>query len=225
MNLPSVPERAAAFLDRDGVINEDRNYVYRVENFQFLPGALEACREFVQAGYLLVIITNQAGIARGYYDRRDFEKLTCWMKERFLEAGAPLSAVYHCPHHPEANIESLRRACDCRKPAPGLILQATRELGIDLRRSFLVGDKLSDIEAGRAAGVEKCFLVSDPHCVPPARHSADAVVRSLAEVNELIRPRSGLVENNRTVAIRDGDKGDGGGTAELQDGLPNSRVR
>jgi D-glycero-D-manno-heptose 1,7-bisphosphate phosphatase len=186
--LPSVPERAAAFLDRDGVINEERNYVYRVEDFRFLPGALEACREFVQAGYLLVIITNQAGIARGYYDTRDFEKLTGWMKERFVEAGAPLTAVYHCPHHPEANIESLRVVCDCRKPAPGLILQARRDLGVDLRRSFLVGDKLSDIEAGRAAGVGKCFLLEGTHAAPAVPHSADAVVRSLAEVSRLLKP-------------------------------------
>jgi D-glycero-D-manno-heptose 1,7-bisphosphate phosphatase len=183
-----VPERRpAAFLDRDGVINEDRNYVYRVEDFQFLPGVLDACREFVRAGYLLVIVTNQAGIARGYYDTRDFEKLTAWMRERFLEAGAPLAAVYHCPHHPEASIESLRVACDCRKPAPGLILQAARELGIDLGRSFLVGDKLSDIEAGRAAGVGKCFLMRQLPAAPPEPNSADAIVRSLAEVNKLIR--------------------------------------
>jgi D-glycero-D-manno-heptose 1,7-bisphosphate phosphatase len=183
-----VPEHRAAFLDRDGVINEERNFVHRVEDFRFLPGVMEACREFVRAGYLLVIVTNQSGIARGYYDTRDYERLTAWMKERFVEAGAPLTAVYHCPHHPEAAVPSLRLACDCRKPAPGLILQATRELDIDLGRSFLVGDKISDIEAGRAAGVGKCFLMREPHSAPPEPNSADAVIHSLAEVNNLIRP-------------------------------------
>lgn len=184
-----MPDRAAAFLDRDGVINEERNYVYRIEDFQFLPGALEACRRFVEAGYLLVIVTNQAGIARGYYDTADFESLTRWMEARFAEAGAPLSGVYHCPHHPDAKLSSLRMACDCRKPAPGLILQAQRQLGIDLRRSFLVGDKLSDIEAGRAAGVGRCFLVSDPQRAsgaPTMTHTANAVVGSLSEVADLI---------------------------------------
>src|SRR5579871_4411502 len=129
-------DRPAAFLDRDGVINEELNYVHRVEDFHFLPGVLAACQKFVAAGYLLVVVTNQAGIARGYYDTAAFERLTEWMKARFAEAGAPLAGVYHCPHHPEGRIEALRIACDCRKPAPGLILQAQRELGIDLARSF-----------------------------------------------------------------------------------------
>jgi D-glycero-D-manno-heptose 1,7-bisphosphate phosphatase len=183
MSLPFVSDRVAAFLDRDGVINEERHYVHRMEDFQFLPGALAACRKFVEAGYLLVVVTNQAGIARGYYDTADFETLTRWMTARFSEAGAPLSAVYHCPHHPDARIDSLRLACGCRKPAPGLILQAQRRFGIDLHRSFLVGDKLSDIEAGRAAGVGRSFLVSDPQQAPKA-DSAYAVVRSLSEVVE-----------------------------------------
>jgi D-glycero-D-manno-heptose 1,7-bisphosphate phosphatase len=189
MSLPFVAERPAAFLDRDGVINEERNYVYRIEDFRFLPGALQACRSFVEAGYLLVIVTNQAGIARGYYDTGAFETLTRWMEARFAEAGAPLAAVYHCPHHPDAKIERLRLACDCRKPAPGLILQAQRDLGIDLRRSFLVGDKVSDIEAGRAAGVGRCFLLTDLRSPQetPQLASADAVAGSLAEVAELIR--------------------------------------
>jgi D-glycero-D-manno-heptose 1,7-bisphosphate phosphatase len=184
-----MPDHPAAFLDRDGVINEERNYVHRIEDFRFLPGALAACRKFVEAGYLLVVVTNQAGIARGYYDAADFERLTRWMEARFSEAGAPLSAVYHCPHHPDAKIGRLRRACDCRKPAPGLILEAQRDLGIDLSRSFLVGDKLSDIEAGRAAGVGRCFLLDDHRQVlgaAPIAHSADAVVGSLTEVAALI---------------------------------------
>ncbi len=181
-----MSDRPAAFLDRDGVINEERNYVYRIEDFQFLPGALAACRELVERGYLLVVVTNQAGIARGYYDTADFETLTRWMEARFSEAGAPLSGVYYCPHHPEAKIDRLRVACDCRKPGPGLILQAQRQLDIDLRRSFLVGDKPSDIEAGRAAGVGRCFLLSD-RASPPGAHRADAVVSRLSDVVEMLK--------------------------------------
>ena len=184
-----MPDRAAAFLDRDGVINEERNYVHRIEDFEFLPGTLQACREFVAAGYLLVVVTNQAGIARGYYNTADFETLTRWMELRFAEAGAPLSGVYYCPHHPEATIADLRRACDCRKPAPGLILQAQRDLGIDLRRSFLVGDKLSDIEAGHAAGMGRCFLLSDVRdasATASLRNCVDAVVTSLSDVVAMV---------------------------------------
>jgi D-glycero-D-manno-heptose 1,7-bisphosphate phosphatase len=189
MTSPAMRDRPAAFLDRDGVINEELNYVHRVEDFHFLPGVLATCRKFVEAGYLLVVITNQAGIARGYYDVPAFEILTQWMKARFAEAGAPLAGVYFCPHHPEGRIERLSIPCDCRKPAPGMILQAQRDLGLDLARSFLVGDKVSDIEAGRAAGVGRCFLVRDSRDVAgtaPAPHSADAVVDNLSEVADLM---------------------------------------
>lgn len=201
MSLP-VTERPAAFLDRDGVINEERNYVYRIEDFHFLPGTLQACRRFVEAGYLLVIVTNQAGIARGYYDTAAFETLTRWMEARFAEAGAPLAGVYHCPHHPDAKIDRLRLRCDCRKPAPGLIFQAQRDLGIDLPRSFLVGDKVSDLEAGRAAGLGRCYLVTSPQSpreLTQVAHIADAVVGSLSEVAELMGS-AGLMASPRQLS-------------------------
>lgn len=156
-----MTERVAAFLDRDGVINEDRRYVHDIDNFHFLPGALEACRRLVAAGYLLIIVTNQAGIARGYYGVRDFDALTAWMSAQFTAAGAPLAAVYYCPHHPEGVIAGLSLECDCRKPAPGLFLRAQRDLKIDMRNSIAVGDKDSDIAAAQAAGVGRCFLMDN----------------------------------------------------------------
>lgn len=155
-------EHPALFLDRDGVVNEEIGYLHRVEDFRFLPGVLAACRRFHEAGYLLVVITNQAGIARGYYSESDFHALTRWMRVRFQEAGAPLAGVYHCPHHPDGSIAEFRKTCDCRKPAPGLIIRARDELNIDLRLSILAGDKDSDILAGQAAGVGRCYLIGNP---------------------------------------------------------------
>jgi D-glycero-D-manno-heptose 1,7-bisphosphate phosphatase len=181
--------RRAALLDRDGVINLDHHYVYRRQDFQFVPGALDACRRFVQAGYRLIVLTNQAGIARGYYTVADFEVLTEWMTEQFASAGAPLSGVYFCPHHPDSPDPALR-ACDCRKPAPGMILQAQRELDLDLDASFLVGDKLSDIQAGKAAHVGRCFLVRTGHIIDSsserALDSTDMLVADLPAVADVL---------------------------------------
>jgi len=174
----------AAFLDRDGVINVEKNYVHRIADFEFIPGVLEACRRIAEAGYLLIIVTNQAGIARGYYGEPEFAALTRWMSARFADAGAPLAAVYHCPHHPEATLPGLRKACDCRKPEPGLILRAAREHSLDLGHSLLVGDKRSDIEAGRRAGVGRCFLIEQTAATDGA--TGAEVVRSLSEVAERI---------------------------------------
>jgi len=176
----------AAFLDRDGVINVDRNYVHRIVDFEFLPGVLDACRRIAEAGYLLVVITNQAGIARGYYGVPELEELNTWMTACFAEAGAPLSAIYYCPHHPEGVVAALRQVCDCRKPSPGLLLRAQRDLGVDLQRSFLVGDKLSDIEAGRRAGVGRCFLVTTAASTQGAATRAGGLVTGLPEVADII---------------------------------------
>ena len=153
-------ERRAAFLDRDGVINLDHGYVYRPEDFDFVPGTLEAARELARQGYALVVITNQSGIGRGLYTEADFAVVTQWMKQKFAEAGAPLAGVYFCPHHPTDAVGEYRRDCDCRKPAPGMILRAARELGLDLARSVLFGDRRSDLVAAQAAGVPRRFLLA-----------------------------------------------------------------
>ncbi len=166
MTVPAGSRRAA-FLDRDGVINMDRGYVYREEDFEFVPGALEAARRLHDAGYLLVVTSNQSGIGRGLYSEGDFATLTSWMKQRFLESGAPLAGVYYCPHHPTEAVGIYRRECSCRKPAPGMLLAAARDLGIDLASSIMFGDKTSDLEAARVAGVPvRVLLGTDARELP-----------------------------------------------------------
>lgn len=184
MTITSSP---AAILDRDGVINFERGYVHLIEDFEFISGALEACRRFHEAGYRLVVVTNQAGIARGYYDESAFHRLTAWMKECFIQAGAPLSGVYFCPHHPEAETKRYRTKCACRKPAPGMILQAAAELNLNLAASFLVGDKVSDIEAAEAAGVPRRFLVRTGHGFQDGgSRLAEATCESLHDVADTL---------------------------------------
>ena len=149
----------AVFLDRDGVINRDLGYVHRIADFEFLPGAPEAMRRFMDAGYQLVVVTNQSGIARGYFSETQYQALTSHMRASLEGYGVTVAGVYHCPHHPEALRPEFRLRCDCRKPQAGMILQAASDLDIDLGRSILVGDKVSDIEAGRRAGVRSCYLI------------------------------------------------------------------
>lgn len=152
--------RKAAFLDRDGVINLDRAYVHRWDEFEFVPGAVEAMRRLREAGYTLVVVTNQSGLARGMYTEAQYQALTAQMRQALAEAGAEVAGVYHCPHHPKGKVPELAVDCDCRKPEPGMILQAAKDLGLSLADSIMVGDKPSDIRAARAAGVGKAYIVS-----------------------------------------------------------------
>ena len=150
--------RPALFLDRDGVINVDRGYVYRQDQFEFIDGIFELCCCAKELGYLIIVITNQAGIGRGLYSARDFEELTDWMCGIFKRRGAAIDRVYFCPFHPVHGIGSYKIDSPFRKPRPGMILQAAEEFNIDLERSVLVGDKASDIDAGIAAGVTRNLL-------------------------------------------------------------------
>ena len=161
---------SAVFLDRDGVINVDHGYVSTWERFEFLPGVPDALRALQDAGYLLIVVSNQSGIGRGYYCEADMESLNQAIAQHLgSTVGVTLSEFYHCPHHPTEAAGEFRRQCDCRKPAPGMIRQAVLDHGIDLKTSLLVGDKDSDIEAGRAAGVTRLFKVVDsPQTATPA---------------------------------------------------------
>lgn len=164
---PSWAGKRAAFLDRDGVINIDHGYVWRIEDFAFVPGVREAAGELARRGFAIVVITNQAGIARGMYTEADFAHLTQWMRERFADAGVPIAGVYHCPHHPTEGRGPWRIACDCRKPAPGMLRAAAHDLALDLENSILFGDKCDDMLAGRAAGVGlRVFLGKDGLALP-----------------------------------------------------------
>ncbi|MBV8380782.1 MAG: D-glycero-beta-D-manno-heptose 1,7-bisphosphate 7-phosphatase [Paucibacter sp.] len=152
--------RPAAFLDRDGVINLDHGYVYRWEDFVFVPGAIDAMRRLQAAGYALVVVTNQSGIARGIYTEDDFLALDRRMREHLEQEGVEVSRVEYCPHLEGAKVSRYDLQCDCRKPAPGMILRAAQALDIDLVRSVLFGDKPSDIDAAGRAGVGRAVLLA-----------------------------------------------------------------
>jgi D,D-heptose 1,7-bisphosphate phosphatase len=164
--VTSTPEAAglagpgphkALFLDRDGVINVNHGYVHTPGQTDWVPGIFDLARAARAAGYALVVVTNQAGIARGYYDEAQFRAYTRWMHARFEAEGAPIAATYFCPHHPEAGLGELKVACGCRKPRPGMILAAARRFGLSLADSVLVGDTESDIDAAAAARVGRAF--------------------------------------------------------------------
>ncbi|MCK9492353.1 MAG: D-glycero-beta-D-manno-heptose 1,7-bisphosphate 7-phosphatase [Sulfurimonas sp.] len=145
----------ALFLDRDGVINVEKEYLYKIDDFEFIDGIFDLCRYYQDLGFIIVVVTNQSGIARGYYSEDDFETLTSWMKGEFLKQDILISKVYYCPHYPK-----ISGKCSCRKPSPGMILDASRDLNINLSESIIVGDKERDIEAGIAAGL-KCGYLFD----------------------------------------------------------------
>jgi rfaE bifunctional protein nucleotidyltransferase chain/domain len=153
------PLRKAVFLDRDGVINKDKAYVHLWEEFEFLPGAIEGMKKLQDAGYELVIVTNQSGLARGYYTEAQYQALSKSFRQHLVEQGVKLAGVFHCPHHPKGSVHSLALVCNCRKPKPGLLIQGANELGIDMLNSILIGDKQTDIEAARAAGVGRAYSV------------------------------------------------------------------
>lgn len=145
--------RRALFLDRDGVVNVNHGYVHKQENFEFIEGIFELVRKAREYGYIVLVVTNQAGIGRGYYSEEEFQTLTEWMKAQFAACGAAIDAVYFCPDHPLHGEGHYRRDSPMRKPAPGMLLQARDEFGIDMALSIMVGDKRSDMQAGAAAGV------------------------------------------------------------------------
>ena len=179
-----VPQaaRKAAFVDRDGVISADSGFLHRVEDFEFLPRAIEGLQRLQAAGYLLVVITNQSGIARGLYSEEDYLRLTDHMRRLLSAAGVVLSAVEHCPHLPDARIARYRMVCDCRKPLPGMLTRAAAALNIDMAASILVGDRASDIQAGRSAAVGRCWLVRSGAALSQSDIDlADAVFEDLGE--------------------------------------------
>lgn len=145
--------RRALLLDRDGVINVNHGYVHSPEKTEWVPGIFELVTKAHARGYLVIVVTNQAGIGRGLYDEAAFLGYTAWMHAQFTERGTPLLATFWCPHHPEAGLGDYRAACDCRKPRPGMLLAAIARFDLDPARSMMVGDKQGDLDAAAAAGV------------------------------------------------------------------------
>lgn len=179
--------KAAVFLDRDGVINVDTGYVYEVDDFQFIDGVIEALLKLKQKGYLLVVVTNQSGIARGYFTEDQFMNLTEWMDWSLADRGVDLDGIYFCPHHPTEGSDPYRQACMCRKPGPDMLLDAATALNIDLAISYMVGDKTSDMKAAVAAGVGHKVLVKTGKVLTEEGIAlADDVYPSLAEFAEML---------------------------------------
>jgi len=176
-----VTLQRAVFLDRDGVVNVDLGFVHKVADFRFVPGSDAAMARLQAAGWRLVIVTNQSGLARGLYSMADYERFTAHLQGRLADVGVQVDAVLHCPHLPDAAVAAFRLDCDCRKPGPGMLLRAARELSLDLAASVIVGDRLTDVQAGRAAGVGRCVLVRSGHPLAPDEvPQADAVYDDLA---------------------------------------------
>ena len=167
----------ALFLDRDGVINIEKNYLYKKEEFKFIDGIFELCRYYQNLGYIIVVVTNQSGIARDYYSKDDFNKLTSWMVQEFINKNIDISKVYYCPHHPNITGE-----CSCRKPNPGMLFQAQKEFDIDLKNSIIIGDKERDIEAGIRAGLKESYLFDESSTVRESK--ATKIVSKLNNIWE-----------------------------------------
>ncbi len=161
--------RPALFLDRDGVVNVNHGYVHKAEDTDFIDGIFELVKCANHLGYAVVVATNQAGIGRGYYSEEVFEGYMAWMRGVFLKRGANIDAVYFCPHHPEHGIGRYKRDCFCRKPNPGMILQAAEDLSLSLSQSVFVGDSESDMIAAHRAGIPNRFMLTpDRDPIPTA---------------------------------------------------------
>ncbi len=154
--MKKANKNKAVFLDRDGVINVDKGYLHKIEDVEFIEEFLPILSSYQKAGYLLIIITNQSGIARGYYSGNDFHKLNTWMLNSLAEKGIEITKTYFCPHHP-----SFTGECNCRKPKPGMIIEAIKEYNIDPSISILIGNKKTDILAGKEAQIGKNFYIHD----------------------------------------------------------------
>lgn len=176
-----MPQQRALFLDKDGVINVDHGYVCTPERTDFIDGIFDLCRAATQRGWVNVVVTNQAGIARGYYTEPDFLAYMDWVRSEFRRHDTRLDAVYYCPHHPVHGLGGYLRDCDCRKPKPGMILSAARDLELDLGGSVLIGDSVSDVEAGSAAGVGRICLLEAVKAYTPWTKGQIQVVARLTD--------------------------------------------
>src|SRR5262245_53772336 len=179
------PRRPAAFLDRDGVLNIDRGYAYRPEQLEWVEGAAEAVRLLNEAEYYVFVVTNQSGVARGFYDEAAVKSLHAHMQDTLSTHGARIDAFYYCPHHPDGSVRSLAVQCRCRKPGPGMLEQAAREWPIDIGASFLIGDRDHDMAAAAAFNIRGIKFDSQTASL------VDVVRRELAgRSTSLDRPRS-----------------------------------
>jgi len=185
-------KRKAVFLDRDGTLNIDRGFVHKRKDFVFIEGALEAVASLKKKGFIVVIVTNQSGVGRGLYTESDVHALHDYISDELRKLGAGIDRFYYCPHHPDASIEKYRKDCACRKPRPGMILRAVRELHIDPKGSYMVGDSGRDIEAGKEAGLFSILIDENKENGDTENYAVkpDLVVRSLHEAAQYILRRT-----------------------------------
>lgn len=160
-----LPKCKALFLDRDGVINVDKHHVYKVEDCEFVNGIFDFCQKAKNKGYKLIVVTNQAGIAKGIYTKADYFKFRDYVHQAFIKHGCAIDGEYYCPYHPEATVTEYKKDSEDRKPNPGMILKAAKDFNIDLSQSILIGDKEGDIEAGQKAGIGKTIRFIDERCI------------------------------------------------------------
>jgi D-glycero-D-manno-heptose 1,7-bisphosphate phosphatase len=172
----------AVFLDRDGVINIDHGYVHKMEEFDFMPNILELCQHLKQLGYKLIVATNQSGIGRGYYTEDDFLKLSEWMKTQFAESQCPIDALYYSPFHPEKAKHPYLKNSECRKPAPGMLLQAIKDFDLEPSDCVMIGDNETDMQAAKAAGIGRSILLNaHSKDTNTANTDADEIWQALSE--------------------------------------------
>ena len=168
------------FLDRDGVVNKEVRYLYKLSDFEFIDGIFDACLYFQKLGYKIVIVTNQSGIARGYYNENDYMKLTEWMLGQFNDNGINILDTFYCPHDPEEN-------CECRKPKPGMLIEAKDKYNIGMKDSWMIGDKETDIEAANLAGINNTILVRSGHLVDESKSNSKFTIDSIKQSKEVIK--------------------------------------
>ena len=167
------------FLDRDGVINKEKNYLYKIEDFEFLDGIFKACHYFQSLEFKIIIVTNQSGIARRFYSEEDFQIITKWMIDEFKNNDIEILDVFHCPHGPKSN-------CNCRKPLPGMFEESQRKYNIDMSLSWMIGDKETDIIAAKAAGIQKNILVNNSHLHNKSNSNALHIINSISDSISII---------------------------------------
>ncbi len=167
------------FLDRDGVINKEVGYLHKIEDFEFINGVFDACLHFQNLGYQIIIVTNQSGIERGYYNENDFHIVNNWMLEQFKDQEIDILDVFFCPHGPESN-------CDCRKPKPGMFNQANKKYDINMEESWMIGDKEADIQAANAANIQNTILVKSGHAIDEKNSKAKFILNSIEQAKEVI---------------------------------------
>ena len=167
------------FLDRDGVINKEVGYLHKIEDFIFIDGVFEACLTFKKLNYRIIIVTNQSGIERGYFTLFDYKKLTKWMLNQFSKKNISILDVFFCPHGPKSK-------CDCRKPRPGMIIDAMNKYNIDLEKSWMIGDKETDIEAANLAGISNTILLRSGHKINESDSKSKYIIDSIKDSINLI---------------------------------------